>query len=208
MNMPIKPKRYIRLVVDEELDKNHTRAWYETVSDYGPKNIHNPIQLTGPDGSPTHTKLIKSKVAGGKYWYDYPLSRDLTEDEAQMIVDAWNDIFDNEYNIETSQPLVYTEYNERIIEPNIKNDDWEAICEQYAKELHNRWYEDKVDQGWRYGMQFNEQEKVHPLLRPWNDLPEDYRTADYESPSKLLEIMDRFGYSVVNKNTFRKLYKE
>ena len=35
---------------------------------------------------------------------------------------------------------------------------------------HNRWMDKKVTEGWRYGLEFNENQKTDPRLRPYHEL--------------------------------------
>jgi hypothetical protein len=35
---------------------------------------------------------------------------------------------------------------------------------------HNRWMDEKVTEGWRYGLEFNENQKTDPRLRPYHEL--------------------------------------
>jgi len=35
---------------------------------------------------------------------------------------------------------------------------------------HNRWMNEKVTEGWRYGLEFSEDQKTDPRLRPYHEL--------------------------------------
>lgn len=204
---PTRVPKYIRLEATEDLDPKIVKAWLNVVNEYGPDNITTSVPVVKPNGSPTHAYVIKSKIKN-KRIYDIPLLRDLTEDEGQYIVDAWMAEQDGDYKIEISTEPVNPIYNEfKIIHPKMPKSDWRQICEMLSKEMHNRWVEEMVGKGWRYGLKMNEDQGTHPLLKNWDNLPEEYQKVDEETPARFLEAMDRMGYSVVNKNTLEKLTK-
>jgi hypothetical protein len=58
---------------------------------------------------------------------------------------------------------------------------------------------DKLDDGWRYGPSVSMKEKTHPLLRKWDELPDDYRTIDTSKPEQLLKLLNDSGYVLIKK---------
>ena len=44
---------------------------------------------------------------------------------------------------------------------------------------HNRWMSEKVDDGWRYGLKFNEENKTDPRLLPYEELIDNDELLDY-----------------------------
>ena len=47
-----------------------------------------------------------------------------------------------------------------------------------AEELHELWMDFKIREGWRYGPNKNLEKKTHPLLKPYNEIPELDRLKD------------------------------
>ena len=47
------------------------------------------------------------------------------------------------------------------------------------EQLHERWLADKITGGWRYGPVKDENEKTHPCLLPYDQLPQWQRVKDY-----------------------------
>ena len=47
------------------------------------------------------------------------------------------------------------------------------------EQLHERWLADKIVGGWRYGPVKDENEKTHPCLLPYDQLPQWQRVKDY-----------------------------
>jgi len=44
---------------------------------------------------------------------------------------------------------------------------------------HEAWMKNKIDQGWVYGSEKDENKKTHPSLIPYNDLPTTEKSKDY-----------------------------
>ena len=45
-----------------------------------------------------------------------------------------------------------------------------------GEKVHQVWLSDRLKQGWRYGPEGNERQKIDPALIPWNDLTEPSRS--------------------------------
>jgi len=48
-----------------------------------------------------------------------------------------------------------------------------------ASDSHNAWAAEKVKKGWRFGSTKDEEEKTHPCLVPFSELPREQRAKDY-----------------------------
>jgi hypothetical protein len=46
------------------------------------------------------------------------------------------------------------------------------------EELHDSWIETKKSQGWRYGRERSEEDKLHPCMVPYRELPQFQRLKD------------------------------
>lgn len=56
--------------------------------------------------------------------------------------------------------------------------------EELARLEHNRWIEAKVAQGWRYGPERDDAQKLHPALLPWRQMTEEEKARLF-SPSEV-----------------------
>jgi hypothetical protein len=56
---------------------------------------------------------------------------------------------------------------------------------------HKRWSLEKKEQGWTYGLTIDEQNKTHPNLVPWDDLPQ-------EEINRIIEDMKTFPKVLAN----------
>ncbi len=58
-------------------------------------------------------------------------------------------------------------------------------------ESHQRWMDNKLEQGWRYGEAKNEETKTHPCLRPYHELPPSQRAKDHLFRAVVLGILGK-----------------
>ena len=74
-----------------------------------------------------------------------------------------------------------------------------ALCTALAKQRHTDWVRERTDAGWRYGVTFDQTEKTAPLLRPWEQLPDQYRRPDLNLPQTLITGLNDQGYVVISR---------
>jgi hypothetical protein len=74
------------------------------------------------------------------------------------------------------------------------------VIEALAKTLHDAWCHEHKKQGWRYGPQRNEETREHPLMLPFEDLPEPEkersRSTARVTHAKLLDV----GFRIVQQS--------
>ena len=73
------------------------------------------------------------------------------------------------------------------------------LIEEMAKNVHEVWARNRMDEGWTYGPVRDDAHKKHPCLVPYEDLPEsekDYDTATSQETLKLI-LMSGFGISKI-----------
>jgi hypothetical protein len=68
--------------------------------------------------------------------------------------------------------------------------------EQLAIMEHDRWMEERLAAGWRYGKEKNVQEKISPYLVPWEELKEDIRQLDRNTVTGLPVFLGKVGLGV------------
>lgn len=59
-----------------------------------------------------------------------------------------------------------------------------------SEELHDKWYQHKLEQGYTYGIKKDDELKTHPCMLPYWELPEDQRFKDrlFKTVAKCLLI--------------------
>jgi len=63
-----------------------------------------------------------------------------------------------------------------------------ALVEQLARVEHRRWMADRIDRGWRSGPQRNDARRVHPSIRPYDELDDGEREKDRSAALALLAL--------------------
>jgi hypothetical protein len=64
----------------------------------------------------------------------------------------------------------------------------ETIQQAMERQNHNKWISEQQNKGWRFGLDFDQTNKTHPAMRPWDDLPESYRRRRVQEDKELLDF--------------------
>lgn len=83
------------------------------------------------------------------------------ENKEENIASPWNEV---PQDIKDS---CYIGVERVIANPNVTDE-----------ELHDSWIETKESQGWKYGEVRSEEERTHPCMVPYSELPEYQRLKD------------------------------
>jgi hypothetical protein len=68
--------------------------------------------------------------------------------------------------------------------------------ELLAELEHERWMKEKLEAGYTYGPELNDELRSHPGLVPWAELPEDMREYDREAVAGIPEILSQARFEV------------
>ena len=159
--MMLEKDHYMRLLTDMELTDRQSYIWYNLVagilgSEFAPRFEH-----------------FQTENENFPYAYDIILSRDLKTRTAEFIVKAWEKIYPRDFEIESSKEYDSEDCKDCNME---MDDDMHAeVQHRVNKFLHNRWVEDKINEGWRFGLKGNKSGRISPLLRDWDSLHESFR---------------------------------
>ena len=172
---------YILQRTAKVLNADEIRRWYLTVDMLAPDNI-----IMGDDESNSFMFAMQAE----EYIYMVPLVRHLTEVEAEKIVEGYMRVSEHDFDIETSNvyranaDLAHPFETDYQISVDAKN----VLKDAYARQSHNQWIQTKMREGYRYGLKLNIKEKTHPAMRPWDDLPKEYRRLPESSDKELLDF--------------------
>lgn len=72
----------------------------------------------------------------------------------------------------------------------------EPLIEQMAKNVHEVWAETRISQGWTYGEQRDDEQKKHPCLVPYEELPEDEKEYDRNTSISTLKLIMKLGFNI------------
>ena len=72
----------------------------------------------------------------------------------------------------------------------------ELLVEQMSKNVHEVWAETRIQQGWTYGEQRNDELKTHPCLVPYEELPEEEKEYDRNTAIGTLKLIMKLGFKI------------
>ena len=142
-------KYHLRLALDEELGTHDIKGIITVLE----KTIANIFEAT-EDGT-----AVIYHTFDNKNMYDFRLNRSVTEAEAESKLGIINEWTQDDYSKEIKTSEKY-DLPEGEIEADI------------TAMKHNRWLSERVSEGWRYGLEFNETDMTDPRLRPYHELSE------------------------------------
>lgn len=184
-------EHYIRIITDSELDNDTIKQYYKIV-----KQHLGDIIEPDDDGN----VLVYHINEKGNHCYDINLSEDVNPVEGDAMSLEISDLIPEDIDLQIEAT------SDTQIEADVSNEDQyigEGELSDFSDELHrykhNRWMDKLVSEGWRYGNKYNEVERVHPRLRPWDELPQSMRHVDNELPNKIIEYLGQKGYSIIRK---------
>jgi hypothetical protein len=93
----------------------------------------------------------------------------LTEIQAQQIISRLKEKYDI-FSLRTNG-----ESMPKAIIPDI---DKNFVNEELSKMYHNSWLNRKIGEGWNWGRVYSEIDKKHPMLLPWEQLPDRLKHVD------------------------------
>ena len=201
---PLDIDRYIQLTTDDKLEREVVGSWYQCVKAYAPSGVITVVQAQDDKGNPASVQLVR-RVRDKRQCYLVPLSRDLGAGEVEKIVAAFAEAMpDLDFDIETSDTrLVARDVGEVPLDAAKHV----ALCMALAKQQHEDWLRDKTDDGWRYGVKVDAKEKTHPLLRPWDQVPERLKKPNLRLPQTLMSLLNTHGYAIMPREELQRLLK-
>ena len=151
-------KYHIRLKMASELEKSDVSGII-TVLKKAVVNIFQPLE----DG--TAVIYHMGDEAMNQHIYDFRLNRAVSEAEAEVILELLTEWTDDDFIMEITTSENY----------DIPGDDTEI---DLSSMKHNRWIDEKLDKGWRYGLEFSEDSKTDPRLQPYHQLTNKLKNTD------------------------------
>lgn len=70
------------------------------------------------------------------------------------------------------------------------------LVEQIAKNVHEVWAQNRMEQGWTYGEERNDALKTHPCLIPYEELPEVEKAYDRDTAWGTLRLIKKLGFKI------------
>ncbi len=74
-----------------------------------------------------------------------------------------------------------------------------ALVEAMAKNVHEVWAQSRMDQGWTYGERRDDENKHHPCLIPYEELPEVEKAYDRDTAVGTLKLIRKLGFKITKE---------
>lgn len=75
-----------------------------------------------------------------------------------------------------------------------------ALCEEMAKNTHEVWAANRMQQGWTYGPVRDDAKMEHPCLVPYEELSEEEKKYDRDTAMETLKLIIKLGYVITKKD--------
>ncbi len=72
--------------------------------------------------------------------------------------------------------------------------------EQLAKSEHDRWWQQKIDDGWQWGKVKSDEKKTNPYMVPSEDLPKDVAEWDREFVRTIPAVLASAGLQIMGNS--------
>lgn len=73
------------------------------------------------------------------------------------------------------------------------------LAEEIAKNVHEVWSQNRMNEGWVYGPVRNDEKRETPCLVPYEDLPEEEKAYDRNTAFSTLRLIVSLGFDIVKK---------
>lgn len=72
----------------------------------------------------------------------------------------------------------------------------EELTELLARNTHEVWARNRVQEGWTWGEVRDDEKKTTPCLVPYEDLPESEKVYDRSTAMQTLKLVLKLGYRI------------
>ena len=79
------------------------------------------------------------------------------------------------------------------------SDELNDLVEAMAKNVHEVWAQSRMEQGWTYGQERNDQLKQHPCLVAYEELPEVEKAYDRDTAVGTLKLILKLGFNITKE---------
>lgn len=73
------------------------------------------------------------------------------------------------------------------------------LSEQISKNVHEVWSKNRMEQGWTYGEQRDDENQETPCLVPYEELSEEEKDYDRNTSQETLKLILKLGFKITRK---------
>ena len=74
------------------------------------------------------------------------------------------------------------------------------LAETMAKNVHEVWAQNRLNEGWTYGKERDDAEKRHPCLVPYEALSEVEKDYDRNTSAETLKLIMKLGFKITKQH--------
>ena len=124
---------------------------------------------------------------------------ELTNYSIPLFEKAWRQSNNYLVVVNTIEKFVY-EPSPIALDDVELSDELTELQEAIAENAHEIWAKNRCDQGWKYGLERNDQKKETPDMVPYCNLPESEKLYDREMAMQTLKLVKKLGFEIVKRN--------
>lgn len=117
----------------------------------------------------------------------------ISEDRYRTLKALYNDNIHQDIDVMKTKTYIPQPIDISGIEFPLELND---LAEQMSKNLHEVWSETRIQQGWTYGEQRNDELKTHPCLIPYEELPDSEKEYDRNTAIGTLKLILKLGFKI------------
>ena len=123
---------------------------------------------------------------------------ELTKYSISSFMEAWRQSNNYLVVINTTDRFIYEPSPIGLDDVEL-SEDLSELQEAIAENAHEIWAKNRIDQGWSYGPERNDQKKETPDMIPYCNLPESEKLYDREMAMQTLKLVKKLGFEIVKK---------
>lgn len=81
----------------------------------------------------------------------------------------------------------------------VLDDEILKLSEALAKNTHEVWSRNRINDGWIWGERRDDEKRHHPCLVPYEELPEEEKEYDRHTSLEALKLITKLGYKIVKE---------
>ena len=71
-----------------------------------------------------------------------------------------------------------------------------GLVEEMSRNVHEVWAKNRMDQGWSWGPQRDDELKTHPDLVPYDELTEEEKDYDRDTSMQTIKLILKLGFII------------
>ena len=175
-----------------------TKGWHDNDFD-GFCDIAKDLKFSGIELHNIHNRLFTDKDGA---FHDYAAAktlRKLYEMKLQIpCIDTICNLADTSAKEEAFTKITNDQYIPQPIDTSAVQlpGKLDVLGELIAKNVHEVWAQSRMEEGWTYGKERNDELKQHPCLIPYEDLPEEEKAYDRNTAFGTLKLISKLGFKI------------